>query len=40
MVEQMIDPSTVSEDCLTINVFRPSGASSEKKLPVVRGFKP
>ncbi|KAF8909723.1 esterase 1 [Gymnopilus junonius] len=28
--------TTFTEDCLTINVFRPSGISSNAKLPVVR----
>ncbi|KAF7364962.1 Carboxylic ester hydrolase [Mycena venus] len=27
--------STLSEDCLTVNIFRPTGASAESKLPVM-----
>ena len=29
----------VSEDCLTINVYRPSGVKSNAKLPVVSKHK-
>ncbi|TEB14210.1 alpha/beta-hydrolase, partial [Coprinellus micaceus] len=32
---ELADPTTLSEDCLTINVFRPAGVSSKEKLPVV-----
>lgn len=31
----MADPTTLSEDCLTISIFRPAGLSSKDKLPVV-----
>ncbi|KAJ2932843.1 hypothetical protein H1R20_g4252, partial [Candolleomyces eurysporus] len=31
----MADPSTLSEDCLTINVHRPKGLTSSSKLPVL-----
>ncbi|KAJ2928553.1 hypothetical protein H1R20_g8547, partial [Candolleomyces eurysporus] len=33
-IQPQADPSTVSEDCLTINVHRPKGAKSSSKLPV------
>ena len=33
--KKMADPTTLSEDCLTISVFRPAGVSSKEKLPVV-----
>ncbi|KAJ2920605.1 hypothetical protein H1R20_g16490, partial [Candolleomyces eurysporus] len=34
-VQPMADPSTLSEDCLTINVHRPKGLKSSAKLPVL-----
>lgn len=33
--EKRADLTTTSEDCLSINVFRPAGVSSKEKLPVV-----
>ncbi|KIJ47803.1 hypothetical protein M422DRAFT_163417 [Sphaerobolus stellatus SS14] len=30
-----IAPSAMSEDCLTLNIFRPAGASTNDKLPVL-----
>ncbi|TEB32790.1 esterase 1 [Coprinellus micaceus] len=34
-IQPLADPTTLSEDCLTINVFRPAGVSSKEKLPVL-----
>ncbi|RXW15273.1 hypothetical protein EST38_g10582 [Candolleomyces aberdarensis] len=34
-VQPMADPSTLSEDCLTINIHRPKGLKSSAKLPVL-----
>jgi carboxylesterase type B len=33
--EKVAEPSTMSEDCLTINLHRPAGLSPSAKLPVV-----
>jgi hypothetical protein len=37
---KLLDLSTVSEDCLTINIHRPKGIKSSTKLPVVSVAKP
>ncbi|TEB32792.1 triacylglycerol lipase 3 [Coprinellus micaceus] len=34
-IQPMADPTTLSEDCLTISIFRPAGLSSKDKLPVL-----
>ncbi|KAK0447148.1 extracellular triacylglycerol lipase precursor [Armillaria borealis] len=34
-LQQNLDTDEMSEDCLTINVFRPKGASAEDPLPVM-----
>ncbi|KAJ2921867.1 hypothetical protein H1R20_g15225, partial [Candolleomyces eurysporus] len=34
-IQPLADPSTVSEDCLTINVHRPKGLKASAKLPVL-----
>ena len=34
------DPSSISEDCLTINVYKPAGISPKEKLPVVSRTSP
>ncbi|KAJ2925705.1 hypothetical protein H1R20_g11388, partial [Candolleomyces eurysporus] len=34
-VQPLADPSTLSEDCLTINIHRPKGLKSSAKLPVL-----
>ena len=30
-----VDPSTQSEDCLTVSIYRPAGVKPSAKLPVV-----
>ncbi|RXW22358.1 hypothetical protein EST38_g3494 [Candolleomyces aberdarensis] len=34
-IQPQADPSTVSEDCLTINIHRPKGVKPSSKLPVL-----
>ncbi|TEB32789.1 alpha/beta-hydrolase [Coprinellus micaceus] len=34
-IQPAADPLSISEDCLTINVYRPAGISSEERIPVL-----